>query len=116
MEENKLDVIRGSLEEEREAIEKQLAEYGAVADREGIEVRVDGGFADSAQATAERSEILSFIEQLQSSHSEIAAALDRIEEGRYGRCERCGEHIPIERLEAIPTARLCVNCKQVRTG
>lgn len=116
MEENKLDVIRGSLEDERVAIERQLAEYGAAADREGIEVRVDGGFADSAQATAERSEMLSFIEQLQSAHSEIVAALNRIEEGRYGECERCGQHIPLERLEALPTARLCVNCKQVRTG
>lgn len=116
MEENQLNVIRGSLEEERVAIERQLAEYGAAADREGIEVRVDGGFADSAQATAERSEILSLIEQLQSAHSEISAAIDRIDQGSYGRCERCGQHIPIERLEAIPTARLCVNCKQVRTG
>ncbi|WPO87184.1 TraR/DksA C4-type zinc finger protein [Herbiconiux sp. KACC 21604] len=38
------------------------------------------------------------------------AALARLDEGRYGVCERCGEVISAGRLEARPTARLCIGC------
>lgn len=37
-------------------------------------------------------------------------ALSRLEEGRYGVCSACGEQIPVERLEAIPTAERCGRC------
>lgn len=37
-------------------------------------------------------------------------ALARFTEGRYGRCTGCGEEIPGERLEAIPTAERCARC------
>lgn len=41
---------------------------------------------------------------------QIEAALKRIEEGTFGRCEECGAGIPKARLEAIPYAALCVKC------
>lgn len=40
--------------------------------------------------------------------AEIEAALARIDEGTYGRCESCREPIVAERLELVPTARTCV--------
>src|SRR5437870_11124422 len=39
---------------------------------------------------------------------EIAAALDRIEQGKFGRCEECQEEIPKARLQAVPYTRFCV--------
>lgn len=42
----------------------------------------------------------------------IDEALRRIEEGTFGECEDCGEDIEIRRLEARPTATLCVFCKE----
>jgi DnaK suppressor protein len=44
---------------------------------------------------------------------EIDYALNRIEEGTYGICEIGGEHIPKQRLEAIPWARFCVGCAEL---
>lgn len=41
---------------------------------------------------------------------EIDAALDRINAGTYGRCERCEKVIPKLRLNAIPYTKHCVNC------
>ncbi len=41
----------------------------------------------------------------------IDSALMRIEQGKYGLCLKCGKKIPQERLEAIPYAFLCINCK-----
>ncbi|HEY2702446.1 MAG TPA: TraR/DksA C4-type zinc finger protein [Candidatus Dormibacteraeota bacterium] len=40
--------------------------------------------------------------------AEVDAALQRVDEGRYGICEACGKPIPDERLEAVPAARYCV--------
>ncbi len=41
---------------------------------------------------------------------QIDAALKRIEDGSYGRCEECGHSIAKARLDAIPYAALCVRC------
>ncbi len=42
----------------------------------------------------------------------IDEALDRITRGTFGECDCCGEDIEIRRLEARPTATLCVSCKE----
>jgi DnaK suppressor protein len=41
----------------------------------------------------------------------IDEALDLVETGDYGYCESCGVEIGIQRLEARPTATLCIDCK-----
>lgn len=41
----------------------------------------------------------------------IDQALDRIEDGTYGNCHECNQPISDARLEAVPHARLCINCK-----
>lgn len=41
----------------------------------------------------------------------IESALARIENKKYGICARCSKKIPKERLEAIPYALLCIECK-----
>jgi DnaK suppressor protein len=112
MEQAEMERIRAALSSELTAIDRQLADYGGGVDQDGLEVSMDEGFADSAQVTAERSELLSLVNQHKEAREEIAAALRRIDEETYGKCERCGQDIPVERLEAIPTARLCVACKQ----
>jgi DnaK suppressor protein len=113
MDQDKLQSIRAGLTDELKSAEHQLIEHGATSNpTDAVEVSTDDGFADSAQATMERSEMLSVIEQLQHRYAEIIGALRRMDEGTYGKCERCGREIPIERLEARPTASLCVVCAQ----
>ena len=41
----------------------------------------------------------------------IDAALTRIKQGKYGLCMKCGKKIPNERLEALPYALMCIECK-----
>ncbi|MEN8261528.1 MAG: RNA polymerase-binding protein DksA, partial [Pseudomonadota bacterium] len=41
----------------------------------------------------------------------IEESLSEIESGDYGYCEACGVEIGIRRLEARPTATLCIDCK-----
>lgn len=112
MEQAQLEGLRKALEEERDSVQRTLAEYGAIAGEEGIDVEGNDGFADSGQATAERSQVVAMVEGLQASWKELARALRRMDEGTYGKCERCGQEIPFERLEARPATTLCVACKQ----
>lgn len=110
MNQTELDQISQRLLLESAAIDRQLAEYGVESG--AIDVGLGEGFADSAHATAERSQALSMVDQLQTARAQVERALERIQEGSYTRCESCGDEIPLERLQAIPTTTLCIACKQ----
>ena len=42
----------------------------------------------------------------------IDKTLQKIEDGEFGVCERCGEEIGVKRLEARPVAEMCIRCKE----
>ena len=44
--------------------------------------------------------------------ADIDRALKKIYSGEYGKCEKCGKEIGEKRLEAIPWAKLCIECKR----
>lgn len=44
--------------------------------------------------------------------SEVAAALDRLEQGKFGTCEQCGHDLSENRLQVVPYTRYCVDCAQ----
>ena len=64
--------------------------------------------AEEATETLERERDVSILQRLENEMNEVQAALDRLEEGTYGRCEICGRPIGDERLEAVPATRYCV--------
>ena len=43
---------------------------------------------------------------------EVEKALERLEEGSFGVCQQCKEKINRQRLDAIPYARMCMNCEE----
>ena len=99
---------RAQLTAERERVSDQLRELGV--DRNSF----DEGFADSGQVTAERGEVDALVGALRETLGEIDAALGKLEHGSYGECEQCSSTIPEARLEAMPTARLCISCASKR--
>ena len=58
----------------------------------------------------ERSQVGTLVEDARHHLAEITAARERLAEGTYGTCERCGGRIGEGRLEARPTARTCIAC------
>lgn len=102
--------MQGKLLELKEAILQQLAaESGEF--KELVEKMDPKDLADIAADDIDRRvlEVLGSqeIKRLQL----IESALARLENGRYGTCMSCGKKIPRQRLEAIPYAILCVDCK-----
>ncbi len=68
--------------------------------------------ADAGSDAYDRDFALNLISKEQDALYEIEEALKRIEQGTYGICEVSGDKIPVERLEAIPFARLTVRCQE----
>jgi RNA polymerase-binding transcription factor DksA len=100
--------LRSALEQERTDLQQQLGDLGVGAD--SAELTYDANFADSSQVTAERGENEALIATLKDSLTAVEGALDRMDQGTYGVCERCGGPITDARLEAMPTATRCINC------
>lgn len=62
---------------------------------------------DIGTETFEREKDFSLLEQLEAEINDLDAALRKIDEGTYGRCEVCGKDVDPERLEAMPGTRTC---------
>jgi DnaK suppressor protein len=69
---------------------------------------------DVARSLADVGTHAGLIEKAEYRLKAIDHALSRLEEGRYGICEECGEEIPLERLQVVPFAACCVSCQQAR--
>ena len=86
---------------------------GSLADEtEEIVGSVDNHPAETASATLDREIDYTLEENSEHVLAEIEAALERIESGTYGVCRTCGQPISAERLEAIPYATQCIDCKR----
>ena len=60
----------------------------------------------------ERAQVAALTASARHTLEEVDAALERLENGTYGTCLSCGQPIAPARLEARPTATLCVSCAQ----
>jgi DnaK suppressor protein len=115
MDQRTTDALRDRLTDEQGELARQLRDLGARHDADGIEdPLLEMGFADAGQATAERVNLLTMVKSLRDSLREVQAALERMDGGTYGVCQRCGKPIAPERLEALPATRLCIACKRAR--
>ena len=63
---------------------------------------------EGATIAFERSQIGSLVRQVRHHLAELDAAVERVEAGSYGVCERCGQAIGEARLDALPAARTCI--------
>jgi RNA polymerase-binding transcription factor DksA len=72
--------------------------------------------ADSADVTVQRGVDYTIKGIVADEVSQVQQALQRQAEGRYGRCDDCGETIDPERLAVRPQATLCITCQRRQEG
>jgi len=68
--------------------------------------------ADQGTDTQEREKAFFFAHREGRYLDHLERALERIADGSYGQCVECGQLISKTRLEAVPHARMCIECKQ----
>lgn len=110
-----LDELRNALEAERDSLEEELAGHGRVlndaGDWQGSSEGYEGEESDPIDAADQIEELVTnipLVAELEERHTDVAEALEKMEQGVYGICEECGEPIPVERLKANPAARTCI--------
>jgi RNA polymerase-binding protein DksA len=110
--------FKAALIEERERVLRAIdhlheENQGSLEDDTGeIAPGLDNHPADAATETFGRELDYTLEESAEALLAAIDAALARIEAGTYGRCQNCAREISPERLEAIPWATLCLDCKR----
>ena len=108
--------IRIALTERRDELQREYDESLSeitVLQRERLADSAGDDQADTGTKTFEREQEITLANNLLERITQVERAIDRLGEGNYGYCERCGNAIPVERLAAFPSATLCVSCKQL---
>jgi RNA polymerase-binding protein DksA len=103
------DLVR-EIGERRADYDRAMTELHALQQTSG-----DGAGDDQADAgskTFEREQELSIANNRRDLLVQMERAMERLDKGTYGRCESCHEPIMKARLQAFPSATLCVRCKQ----
>ena len=113
------DRFRERLVDERRRVQAALDNLhaespGSLEDETGelVNSSADNHMADTATETFDRELSDTLQDNTGAVLAAIDGALDRIEQGTYGTCIRCGKEIAPERLEALPYAELCIDCKR----
>ncbi len=70
---------------------------------------------DGTTAAVERLNLVGTARELEAMLHDVDRALQKIEDGTYGICDRCGKLISEARLEARPWAVLCIECAALRS-
>lgn len=94
----RLEAMLAELEERLARLEGDLAEPLS-ADSEERATQMEDDESLEGQAAVVSNELAS-----------VRRALDRIDDGAYGECVKCGAEISAGRLEARPEAALCIDC------
>lgn len=113
-----MDTQRALLEDERRVALRRLAsltdDYDGVVAASKDTNADDEHDAEGVTIAFERAQVDALVRQAKEHLAEIEAAVERMDVGTYGTCERCGRPIGDERLEARPSARLCIECASAR--
>ena len=112
MKKEELNHFKEMLLQEREEVIKEIMESDETA-RDLIEndmINVNDS-VDEATSSITQTLLSTMNKNNQQKIMAIEAALRRVVEGNFGSCISCGENISKERLEAVPWATKCINCK-----
>lgn len=110
MQHDPLASARESLLKKRSEIVAKVDELGAHDPAEVANLGFGKRIGDGTLYAVERMTDAYHARTIHATVAEIDQALERIDAGAYGRCVRCGNMIPEERLQLVPWASLCVPC------
>ncbi|RKP55289.1 molecular chaperone DnaK [Cohnella endophytica] len=110
----RIQALRRRLLQERSELEERVNDNGhfglaaSFRDSTGELSGIDNHPGDAGTEMFERSKDIALLEKEAFRLERVDAALQRMDTGEYGHCVACGKFIPIERLEALPTAIYCL--------
>lgn len=120
MDKKLVEKLKQDLEKEKLALEKELKSFAK--EDKSIKYnwdarypnRQNGNMEEEADEMQEYDNLLSIEHNLELKLKDVDLALEKIEKGNYGKCEKCGKAIEEKRLKAYPEAKLCMRCNKPR--
>ena len=118
MNKRKQEMLRKRLEARQAEIETDMSYMAAEMRSIGVDQDEENGslgnhIADDGSNVAEAERIVTVSEDMQLILTQVNTALERMNEGTYGTCQRCGTPIGEERLEAFPYVAYCIECQSL---
>lgn len=112
-----LKELKEKLVNQRTALEEQLKTFATrdpqlKGDWDTRFPDFDGNLEEAADEVEEYTSKLPVEFSLETRVRDINLALEKIEKGKYGQCEKCGKKIDEKRLQVYPEARLCMKCQK----
>jgi DnaK suppressor protein len=110
-----IEELREKLELQKNSIQKELKSFASEDPNlkhnwdTRYPNREDGDKDDEADEVQEYDNMLSLEHSLELKLKDVNVALEKVKEGTYGICEKCGKEIEKERLMVAPEARFCIN-------
>jgi RNA polymerase-binding transcription factor DksA len=93
---SQIGVLRGMLEQQRRFRLDQLDQLQQSGPHSGAAGEINDSLVTGARAALR----------------DVVDALQRMDDGRYGLCRRCGTSLSVERLEVLPQVSLCMACQR----
>jgi len=106
------DIRKNLLMQRKELLVGAMEALNELNDLPGQTVFPDLG--DQATAEIDRNFMLRLKGREQKLLKKIEEALDRIDHGVFGICDKCGQEINVRRLEARPVTTMCIECKTLQ--
>jgi len=118
LEQGRLVYFREKLLAKKRELEQQVKSmeegglHQSMRDSTGELSFYDNHPADMGNELFERGKDVALRDQARLQLRQVEEALQRVEDGTYGRCQRCGQAIDEERLEAVPETPYCLTCRR----
>lgn len=105
------DELKEKLEDEKKNLERQLVVYSMEDPLLGPDKDPAHNLEDSPTEAEGHERVVATKRELEQRLREVEDALDKIQKGDFGKCKNCGKAISRERLDALPTAKYCLECE-----
>lgn len=114
----KTDEVRAALAAKRQQVGDELDRLAEQLASFGVEQELESGgvgnhLAEDGSNVQEQEQILVISGDLRDVLTQVDDALERLDDGTFGICQRCGKPINPERLEAFPYVALCIECQTI---
>jgi DnaK suppressor protein len=105
-----VDAVRRILEDERASLESELRDLTAVTRDPTATIGFGKRVGEGTSEAIGRIERVGQADALAAKLAGVRRALEKLDDGSYGTCDRCGSPIGVERLQARPSSIRCMRC------
>jgi DnaK suppressor protein len=108
------DLLGADRERTLERVASLTRDWDAIVQSAALVATDDEHDPEGSSTAFERAHVQALLDQAQSHLADLDTAMERLNDGTYGVCERCGRPVAVERLKVRPAAKTCITCATAR--